>query len=694
MGRTLDAADELAGAPAVVVVSHEIWRTRLGGVADVVGRTIGIAGVPHVVVGVMPVGFHFPTREHLWTSMRDAPATGPADGRPLRMFGRLADGVTEEAAQLQADGLGRRMAEAHPGERANWRLEIARFGIGASGFPKRSLFAIPQLYVAELAALLLLLVACSNVAILVFARGAARLREIAVRTALGASRPRIVSQMFAESLILTLLATSLGLLASDVLFGRLIRAVIVSDGGVGVPYWMDLGVTPAVVAAALVLAALSAGFAGILPALRITRGDVHPTIQRVASGSGGIRFGTWTAALIALDVALAVVAVGFVTLMSNRLLDVARSERLVGVAADEYLAVQVDFAPDPSLPETDTLRARQRLETMERALVERLQGDPRVRAVAVASRLPRMEHAMSRIEVDGAPSPIESGEVHVVRADVGYFGAFETPILAGRGFDRGDLERGVRAAVVNTAFVDGTLGGANPLGRRIRFLAGAERDDGTWHEIVGVVGPLGINVFLPDGGEAVYLPAPPGSLQPLRLAIHVGAAPESFASTLREIVSEVDPLATTNTPRALSRVQSADWYLGLLVQGLVTLLVAVLLSLAVTGLYAVLSFAVSQRMREIGIRTALGAGRDAIALAIARRALLQIGLGALIGTPVVLWMFVSLRGYAGLESGVWTTLAALFPGILVVALVSLLACAAPVARALRVSPNEVLKTEG
>jgi ABC-type antimicrobial peptide transport system permease subunit len=190
------------------------------------------------------------------------------------------------------------------------------------------------------------------------------------------------------------------------------------------------------------------------------------------------------------------------------------------------------------------------------------------------------------------------------------------------------------------------------------------------------------------------LPAPPGSLQPLRLAIHVGAAPESFASTLREIVSEVDPLATTNTPRALSRVQSADWYLGLLVQGLVTLLVAVLLSLAVTGLYAVLSFAVSQRMREIGIRTALGAGRDAIALAIARRALLQIGLGALIGTPVVLWMFVSLRGYAGLESGVWTTLAALFPGILVVALVSLLACAAPVARALRVSPNEVLKTEG
>jgi hypothetical protein len=236
LGRTLDDRDETPGAADVVVIGHELWQGRLASEPDVVGRTITIAGSPHTIVGVMPESFRFPTRENLWLPLRDAPASGPSDGGALRLFGRLADGVTEETAQLEADELSGRMALAFPVERSDWHLEVTRFGIGASGFPNRSFMTIPAFYGAQLAALLLLFVACANVAILVLARAATRFREVTVRTALGASRQRIVSQMLAESLVLTLLATGAGLFASDRLFGLLIRTVIVSDGGVAVPY--------------------------------------------------------------------------------------------------------------------------------------------------------------------------------------------------------------------------------------------------------------------------------------------------------------------------------------------------------------------------------------------------------------------------------------------------------------------------
>jgi predicted permease len=589
------------------------------------------------------------------------------------------------------------MSEAFPDVRAGLLGEVVPFGLTLISLPSQSFVTIPQFYGVQLAALILLFVACANVAMLMLARSATRFRELAVRTALGASRRRILSQIFVETLVLTLLATGLGLLASDRIYGWLFQQLVVAanGGGMGAPYWLDFGVTAEVVLWGITLAGLSAVMAGVLPAIKVTGHGVHESIQRLSTGQSGIRFGRATSVLIVLDVALTVSVVGFGTLMSNRLLEPGRRADLVGIPAEEYLAVTVDIESDLEGSELEG-----RLALVQQTLVERLQAEPQVRRVAVASVLPRMEHPTREIEVELDPGQGEAlrRSVHTIEADRGFFEALDQPILIGRGFDRSDVGSDSSVVIVNVAFGEQAFGRRNPLGRRIRFVSETEGEQPRWFQIVGVVGPLGANILRPDGGEAVYLPGAPGEIRPLRLAIHVGRSPEGFTPRLREIVAEVDPLATIDEPReprALSWFRPIDWYLDLLVQSGLAALVLVLLSLAVSSLYAVMSFAVSERAREVGIRRALGAGREGIAVTVGKRALWQIGLGVILGTPGVVWLFFRLREYARIDlSSPVLVVTALLPGLAVLVVVALLACATPTLRALRIDPNEVLKAEG
>jgi hypothetical protein len=311
-----------------------------------------------------------------------------------------------------------------------------------------------------------------------------------------------------------------------------------------------------------------------------------------------------------------------------------------------------------------------------------------------------MEHPMREIEVEGGPGQEDATRrlVHTIQADPRFFESLDQPILTGRGFEGTDVGAGSAAVIVNTAFAEQTFGRRNPIGRRIRFVPENEAEEPRWYRIVGIVGPLGVNLLSPDGGEAVYLPAAPGEVRPLRLAIHVGASPEEFTPRLREIVAEVDPSATVDAgrePRVLSWFMPVDWYLDLVVQSGLAALLVVLLSLAVSSLYAIMSFGVSERAREIGIRAALGAGREDIALSVGKRALWQIGFGVILGTPGVIWLFFSLREFARIELPAQVmVVGALVPGLVVLVLVALLACASPTLRALRIDPNEVLKAEG
>ncbi len=381
------------------------------------------------------------------------------------------------------------------------------------------------------------------------------------------------------------------------------------------------------------------------------------------------------------------------------MMDRRSADELAGIPAEEYLAVELKMPFDEMRNDggLDVRHFTQRLASTQQALVERLRAEPGVRSVAVADALPRMEHRSRPVEVEGMERSPDSSVrwIRTARVDLDFFDALGQPILAGRGFDSGDLDARETPAIVNTVFVEQVLGGGDPLGRRVRFTNATGDEDATWHPIVGVVPHLGVNMVSERSGAAVYLPAAPGHIYPVQLGIHVGASPERLAPRVRELAAAVDPDIILGTPVVLSRVYQGDWYILVGVAAGLVLLVGVLVVLAVSGIYAMMSFSVSERTREIGIRTALGAPRRTLVMTILRRPLVQIGIGALLGMPVAAWLFFELLADVGLDSSpVLALVVALGLAMGVVAVVGLFSCLVPARRVLAVEASEALRAEG
>ena len=287
-----------------------------------VGRTIRIAQVPHTVVGVMPEGFFFPTRQHLWLPLRG----DPGEALPMVVFGRLADGTTEEQAQAELIGITPLTSEALQARRGARRLEVVPFGLTTIGVPAQGLDSMAGFNWFQALALGILLVAAGNVAMLVFARTATRFRELALRAALGASRVRIASQVFAEALALAVLAVGIGLFAIDWALGRAMEIAVAMQPVF--PYWLTLAVTREAVIGCLILAVVSATVAGVLPALWVTGKKNRANVQSGGAGRSAIRFGRVTSALIIVDVAVAVTVLGGRGGVLSQDVDGPRSNRL------------------------------------------------------------------------------------------------------------------------------------------------------------------------------------------------------------------------------------------------------------------------------------------------------------------------------------------------------------------------------
>ncbi len=443
------------------------------------------------------------------------------------------------------------------------------------GFPQGGLRATPDFQVAQVLTLVPLLIACVNVGLLIFARTSMRAAEFSVRTALGASRARVISQVFTESLVLAVMAAGVGLLLIGWLPG-----VALSLIDLEVPYWIDLGVTRATVLWALSLAVCSAAVAGIIPALRATGRSVSQNIQRTQAKRAGSRFGGLSSALIVADVAVAVAVVGIAAGLSTRAQGVWGGSEGDGIASGQFLSARLSLsgreaAADTTVSGRTAMRAR--MAAAQQALVERLRAEPGVRSVAVGTVLPRMDHPIRQIDLDDDSASSDDGSevdvrgirVRTAAVDLDFFSALQQPILAGRGFTTGDLgdaallgdasalSGGATVVIVNTTFVERVLAGSNPIGRRIRYRVNENETLGPWYEIVGVVGRLGMHVLTPDQDEGIYHPLVPGSVDSVRLAIQVGNVgdrPGSFAPRLRALAREVDPLPTVSDPIALDLV--------------------------------------------------------------------------------------------------------------------------------------------
>ena len=713
MGRVLVATDEQAGAPPVVVIGFDVWRTRFASRPDIVGRSVQLGDAYATVVGVMPKGFAFPVSHDAWTPLRiDLLDQAPREGPGIAVFGRLAPGRSLAEAQAELTTLGRRSAIQFPATHEHLQPRVLPY---TQPFPEMGPDDLAMSLAIPLFALTLLVLVCGNVALLLFARAATRENELIVRSALGATRGRIIAQLFTEALVLGGVAAAIGLVATHLGLQRWGREFLEMNMG-RLPFWYDPHLSPATVLYALGLTVVSAVIAGVGPALKVTRG--LGTRLRSGTAGGGLRFGgVWTSVIVT-QVAFTVAFPAVVYFEQSELRRIRSVD--VGFPAREYLAVQIE-TDDAAVPGADTATARRAERARAGASLEllrqRVASDPDVEGVTFVDYLPRLYHPQLRIELDdpsstagqaGQPaSPVVeySGEVNVASVDPSYFEVLDARILTGRGFHAGETGPRAGVAIVDQGFVDQVLSGRSAVGRRVRFARTTGRDGRSddrprpWYEIVGVVKELGMGGVTQAGRAAgFYLPTAPESVAPLQMLVHVRRDPTSFVPRLRAIAAGVDPtLRLAEIQRLDTVARDILWVLALWLRSTV-LLTAIAVLLSLCGIYAVLSFTVARRTREIGVRVALGASRRRVVTDIFRRPLIQVVAGVVAGSVLIAIAIFALRGRQDGKIVGETGLSVEQVGLLAIHAtimlgVCLLACVVPTRRALRVEPTEALRTE-
>ena len=677
-GRYLLPSDEQEQAAPAIVIGYDAWRRKFNGDPGLVGHAVPVGGMATTIVGIMPEGFAFPSNQEYWMPLRLDPLKWRAwEGPALDLFGRLAPGVSVQQAQAELAGIGREIADAHPDgagrlqpvvlsyPRANsdlnapamvWMMRAAQFLVGALSF----LVAI-------------------NLAILLYARTITRLGEIAVRTALGASRGRILAQLFVEALLLTSLGAAAGLMISSVALKQ-VEAI----AGSSVPFWWRYSVGPDTIFYAFVLAVVAAFIMGVLPGLKATGQRLSANLQEL-HGRTGTRLGSMWTTMIVAQVAVAVAilpAAVFLTWYVLRLEFNGRNPVL-----DQIVVANMVLGGDDGREPDGLVRARQD------ALMARLAAEPGVKTVTFSSSLPGLGPDRTiEFEPSAPVRDASSLDVATFRIDIGLLRAYDARLLAGRDFEARDVAAG-RVAIVNRTFVTDLLDpSTSPLGTRFRYAAvrnGSAPSE--WFEIVGVVDdfpPLPRSPESPTEPGA-YHPLASGAVNPPVLSIRFDRTPPpNVAERVREIAAVLDPELQMRRVVPLSTFydEQRSAFRGIaLAVSLVTL--AVLL-LSAAGVHAMMSFTIAQRTREIGIRSALGAQPRHLLFGIFKGTLRRLAFGIAAGSLLSVGLFVAVGSSVSAASALLVTVA------VVMALVASIAAIGPARRILRIQTVEALRVEG
>ncbi len=690
LGRGLQDADTMPGAPAVVVLGYDLWQRSLGGRSDVVGVIATLGGTPATVVGVMPEGFAFPYNQQAWAPLPLLGSYNPLGGEPLRVIGRLAQGVTREQADAELRVLSERAASAFPDTHAHLRSRV----MSLSG---DDVVGPELLTTRNVPVLLVLLVACMNVGTLIYARTATREGEIAVRSALGASRARIVGQLFVEALLLALVSAAIGLLAAD----RTIRfgLDLVAARFDAAPFWSTRGLAFTTVLYACGLAAASAAMLSVLPALRATRTSLQSHLANLGGGRATLRFGrVWTGAMI-VQVALTAIGIPVALTAANA---VARTVSIRNeFPSVDFVTAQIELPP--SADETIDVPAFQRRRTQVFAELERrLMQAPETVAVTSATYVPGAspEELAQLVAVDPTAGDAPAFDAFVLAPAVGprFFETIGRPIVSGRAFQEGDQAGSARTVVVNEAFArlfQRNTGQGSPIGARVRRRAGGSAPEAArepWYEIVGVARDIGLD---PSGdayeeGAFVYFAASPDTAARSVTLIRVRGNAGNLAARLPVMAAAADPGLSVQASPLNDIVRLRDMTGVVLVGALggVTLLV---LAMSAMGIFSLMSVSVSRRTREIGLRTALGAKPRQVIVSVLSRAALLMASGGAIGGALLLGI-VSVQGSSGRPAD---AIAPYLPWLAVTALVMLatgaLAALGPARRALRINPADALR---
>ena len=681
LGRPFRAEDDMPSAAPVIILSYRAWQDRFHGDPQIIGRVVRANAEMSTIVGVMPARFDFPGQLDAWLPLRIDPLMyrrggGPAlESTQLNAVGRLRDGISFETAQAEMSTIASGIAAAHPD--SNEGIGVMLMPLNDTWFGQEG----RRLMLTMLAAVFgVLLIACANVANLLLARTAGRTREIAIRMALGAGRARTVSQLLAETLVLAVAGGAVGIVVAK----AGIDFFNASTATLDLPLWLTARFEPAVVLFVFTLTLLAAILAGTLPALRASTGDVSEILNDEARGSSGLRVGRISRVLVVAQLAFSCGLLVAAGLMIRTIANVAGFDYGFNTA-NVYTARLGLFAKDYPTPEAEMQfydRARERVATL-----------PGVRAVAYTSDMPaRGSSQMLRLSVDGTPYPSEQDHPRARRVVItpGYFDVFDVRPIAGRAFTDADRDGTLPVAIVNQRFAQRFFAGKDPLGRRVRL----GDDDAAWRTVVGVVPDMHLSgPFAPfeKHDEGVYLPLAQNVINFMSLIVRTERDPLASAAAIQSEVNRIDPALPLYWVRSLEQQYQMDSWFFRAFGTLFTIFGVAALALAVAGLYGVMSFSVTQRTREIGVRMALGSQPRSILRLVMTQASLQLAIGAAVGLA---FAGVLSRAVQMMLFGVrpWDPLVYVLV-VVTLSLAGVAACLIPAARAMRLDPVDALRYE-
>ncbi|HEY8548874.1 MAG TPA: ABC transporter permease [Vicinamibacterales bacterium] len=692
-GRDIAPVDDIPGAAPVVVLTDGLWRRRYGADPEIVGKTVLVNDRPHTVIGVLPPRVEFPFRQEAYVALAPLVHQTSRLDRQLELFGRLKPGVTLEQARQELQAVIARLSALYP-EDAGW---------GAHVRPLRDYFAPDEVKLSTTTGLgavtLVLLIACANVASLLLARATGRRREMSLRAALGAGRARLVRQLLTEAFIFGLLAIPLGILLADAGLTLLMASMPADD----IPYLIEFHLNGTALIYTVVISALSSIVFGLAPAWHAARVNLIAALRDGGrTGNAGART-RGRNVLVVAEVATAFVLLIGATLFMRSFLNVQQASP--GFDTAPLLTMRV-FMPGERYEDTGAKSRR------VADIIERIEALPGVQAAAASNLVPLDGGGgESRLVVDGVPT-VERREPHVYYTGVTqrFFDALGVPLLRGRGFTRAEAESASAVALVNVSFVrryltDGgerpaastsrrlrgaaDLGTLDPTGRRIRLLDVA---GSPWLTIVGVVP----DIMTDEVGDHVEHPAVFVSYPHLETAntgliVRAAGDPALLTGAIREAVRASDPGLPIFQASTMEELREKGFWHVALFGWMFAIFGGLALVLGAAGVYGVLSFAVSERTQEFGVRLALGASSGDVLRLTVLQGLKLVGAGVILGIAGAIGV---TRVFASLLHEVSPTdLVSFVVVVLVLGTVGFLASYLPARRAARVDPIIALRAD-
>lgn len=674
LGRDFNTADEQEGAASVVMLTHAIWQARYGGDPSIIGKSIRVNEVPSVVIGVIQPSMQFRIGVDLWMPLVPSGNWLKREPRNVMMIARLRKGTRAESARAELDTISRRLESEYPTQNKAIGIQVLE---GKDYFNPRMKTILFGLWSAVG---LVLLVACANVANLLLARAAVRARELSIRMAIGAGRWRVVRQLLAESVTLSIAGGILGWLLSTL--G--VRLFDVAIAGSGKPPWLDFSMDYTVFVYLTAISVGTGGLFGLLPALRMSRVDIHGTLKDGGYGArGGARGRRLASVLVVSEIAMTALLLVATVVAVRTMLALHHSQ--TGVNPTNVLTMVVD------LPEKKYSRPADRISFYEQ-LQERVKGLPGVKDVSIASILPGHGANSFAFELEGSPHDDASPRPRVRGLVVGpgYFRTMDVKPMAGREFTEAGGLAGPPAVVVNRSFATQHWPHRNPVGQRLRLFENGMPQ--RWVTVVGVVPDVWqSDEVRRDFQPLIYLPFAQKPRASMYVVARTSVPPTTLGQDFRRAVQALDENLPVIGLRTLEDdIEMHDWAIRVFgtMFGIFSLIAMVLASV---GLYAVVAHSVNRRTQEIGVRLAMGATPARIMVSVFVQGGGQVALGLGGGLIAAFGLMLALRTLlAGLFEA---DLATYMVVALVLATTGLLACSIPAFRATRVDPVVALRLE-